>query len=117
MGDAPELKPCPFCGQSNTIQTSRLYLECLECGCYGPDAKKGQPRNDEYAPHRAWNTRADTITALEEENKRLREAMERAARYADGIRGAVETNQVADKDVRGVAILIRNNLRAALNGK
>jgi hypothetical protein len=65
----------------------------------------------------AWNTRADTITALEEENKRLREAMERAARYADGIRGAVETNQVADKDVRGVAILIRNNLRAALEGE
>lgn len=61
--------------------------------------------------------RADTITALEEENKRLREAMERAARYADGIRGAVETNQVADKDVRGVAILIRNNLRAALEGE
>lgn len=56
MSDAPELKPCPFCGQSNTIQPSRLYLECLEFGCYGPDAEKGQARNDEYAPHRAWNT-------------------------------------------------------------
>jgi hypothetical protein len=61
--------------------------------------------------------RADTIAALEAENQRLREVIGQAARYADGIRGAVETNQVTDKDVRGVAILIRDNLRAALEGE
>ncbi|MFV1538732.1 hypothetical protein [Phaeobacter sp. JH204B] len=52
--------------------------------------------------------------ALQDEVDRLREALGRAARHSDAIRGAVETNQVADKDVRGTAIMIRDYCRAAL---
>ena len=53
-----ELKPCPFCGESETYITedaeADAVVRCLYCGAMGEpcglvrDAKK------------AWNTRADT---------------------------------------------------------
>lgn len=49
------------------------------------------------------------------ENARLREVINTAANHVDGIRGAVESGQVVDKDVRGVAIMVRDNLRQALH--
>lgn len=45
----------------------------------------------------------------------LVELMEKHARWADGIRGAVETNQVADKDVRGLAIAMRDEIHTLLS--
>lgn len=42
-----------------------------------------------------------------------RAALEWSARLFDGIRGAVETNQVVDKDVHGTAISGRDAARAA----
>lgn len=57
------------------------------------------------------------LAAAEAREAKLRAALELNARHADGIRGAVETNQVADKDVRGVAIMIRDRARAALTDK
>ncbi|WP_065325833.1 hypothetical protein [Tritonibacter mobilis] len=87
----------------------RLWAMCSACENW--DEPIATPfKVDHFEPY----VHADQITALQAENERLRAAAEQAARYADGIRGAVETNQVADKDVRGVAIQIRNNLRAAL---
>lgn len=70
-----------------------------------------------YGPwvrHADYAAQAARIEAQQAEIDRLREAAEKAARFADGIRGAVETNQIADKDVRGVAIAIRDDLRGAL---
>lgn len=32
-------KPCPFCSSDNVqIPSSALYIECLDCGVYGPSA-------------------------------------------------------------------------------
>lgn len=53
--------------------------------------------------------------ALVAKTSAMRETLQRTARSADAIRGAVESNQVADKDVRGAAILIRDQARAALS--
>ena len=51
------------------------------------------------------------------EIKRMRETLHLIANFADGIRGAVESNQVADKDVRGVAVMIRDMARETLKGE
>lgn len=47
---APELLPCPFCGETNQLKQighRTEYVECLRCAAYGPDG--GEP---------AWNRRA-----------------------------------------------------------
>lgn len=51
---------------------------------------------------------------LEDQRDELVEALEKHSRWVDGIRGAVESNQVADKDVRGLAISMRDEMRALL---
>ena len=36
-------KPCPFCGSKNlVISYGNLYVECIDCGCYGPAPKELQ---------------------------------------------------------------------------
>jgi len=34
-----KLKPCPFCGSENLRRATpgQRYIECLNCGVYGPD--------------------------------------------------------------------------------
>ncbi|MCW5720761.1 MAG: hypothetical protein KIS86_06425 [Devosia sp.] len=54
------------------------------------------------------------ISFLEEENKRLREALGNAERSFNNIRGAIESNQVIDKDAHGTAIRARDAARQAL---
>lgn len=68
---APELKPCPFCGEGKTASTyfdheqgdKWGYASCDACGARGPEVRTEYDRNDN-APWRgkaiaAWNTRAD----------------------------------------------------------
>ncbi|MFV1626814.1 hypothetical protein VWY34_14385 [Phaeobacter sp. JH20_02] len=52
--------------------------------------------------------------ALRAQLQAAREVIGRAGRHADVIRGAVESNQVVDKDVHGVAKMIRDYCRTAL---
>ena len=52
MTDAPELKPCPFCGSSNLKSGGDDKIVgtwCLDCQAVGPN---------QYGRHE-WNTRAD----------------------------------------------------------
>jgi hypothetical protein len=42
------------------------------------------------------------------------EALEQAASSFDSIRGAVESNQVVDKDVHGLAVARMNEIRAVI---
>lgn len=51
---------------------------------------------------------------LAAENKRLREALEKAERTFNNIRSAIETEQVVDKDAHGMAVRGRNAARRAL---
>jgi transcription initiation factor TFIIIB Brf1 subunit/transcription initiation factor TFIIB len=36
--EAFELLPCPFCGSANITDAHQNFLECHDCGCYGPDS-------------------------------------------------------------------------------
>lgn len=58
--------------------------------------------------------RMERISSLEEENKRLRDALGNAERSFNNIRGAIESNQVVDKDAHGTAIRARDAARQAL---
>jgi hypothetical protein len=57
---APELKPCPFCGEVMMLKIYRgertSYIECQKCQAYGPNDMIG----NNFA---AWNTRADLDAA------------------------------------------------------
>lgn len=59
MADAPELKPCPFCGSDHIAQECGLdgqpYTSCVDCGA-NVEGKAG-----------TWNTRADLSAAREAE--------------------------------------------------
>lgn len=54
-----ELKPCPFCGRTDTLHVDRYrsdgkwwrYVECTECMMMGPVGKLKQDAVD------AWNER------------------------------------------------------------
>ncbi|MFV1539426.1 MULTISPECIES: hypothetical protein [unclassified Phaeobacter] len=54
------------------------------------------------------------VSKLRAQLQAAREVIGRAGRHADVICGAVESNQVVDKDVHGVAKMIRDYCRAAL---
>lgn len=92
-------------------EIDRESVERLATYCEGP----GNPDASEAASTlRALLAR---LAEVEGENARLRKVLELNARHADGIRGAVESNQVADKDVHGVAVMIRDRSLAALTEK
>lgn len=52
---APELKPCPWCGEKGALEVHRghfnSYVECKNCAAYGPN----EPDSKTFAN---WNTRA-----------------------------------------------------------
>ena len=56
-----ELKPCPFCGRTDSLHIDRYqsdgewwaYVECTECICTGPVGKLKRNAVD------AWNMRAE----------------------------------------------------------
>lgn len=56
----------------------------------------------------------DERDALLSQLQTAHKIIDMASRHADAIRGAVESNQVADKDVRGTAKMIRDYCRDAL---
>ena len=68
-----ELKPCPFCGGSASIDrmgNSRVSMQisCDNCGCH---FESGEIWIDEYSH---WNKRA--TDRLEQENAELREGLQ-----------------------------------------
>lgn len=116
-----ELKPCPFCGgegnvieRINPMSKWRWSVDCTTttCGMSGPvEANKA----DAIA---AWNTRTTDarITSLEEENKRLREALSGAL----GALGALEQDLDAgraygDADWEGIAFQRLQAAQSALS--
>src|SRR5690554_2559701 len=68
-------------------------------------------------PHRLLHEAADHIEALTKRVGELEGALEKAARHFDAIRGAVESNQVVDKDVHGTAIAARDAARRLTGGE
>jgi Lar family restriction alleviation protein len=63
---APELKPCPFCGFKAALCTTDrshpvYWVECISCNA---DAT---PSTDKEEAISAWNTRADTAAAKQQE--------------------------------------------------
>lgn len=64
----------------------------------------------------AYETEKSRAEAAEAEVKRLREAISKAERAFNNIRGAIESNQVVDKDAHGTAVRARDDARAALSG-
>ena len=83
MSDAPELKPCPFCG-SNNVKPSSLgsYVCCENCDTLGPSVNEFQSATE------AWNTRADL--------PQIASLIEAATIFADGYEHDDE-----DKALRG----------------
>ena len=72
MADAPELKPCPFCGSDHIAQECGLdgqpYMSCVDCGA-NVEGKAG-----------AWNTRAAEADAFA---AGVRAGLEAAAQECD----------------------------------
>ncbi len=60
VGPAPELKPCPFCGQPLKLKWRRHNpsARCVTDGCWGARMPSLQLDIPEYVA--AWNTRANT---------------------------------------------------------
>ncbi|AUQ64392.1 Lar family restriction alleviation protein [Phaeobacter inhibens] len=85
--EAPELKPCPFCGgeaethermDENIWDHSQVTWVSVSCGNIDCDFQGFDwPLEAEPNAFGRWNTRADT--ALQEEVERLREALKRVA--------------------------------------
>jgi Lar family restriction alleviation protein len=50
-----ELKPCPFCGESNPVPAPRIgfpvHVLCLECGATGPNLLTAREAEE------SWNRR------------------------------------------------------------
>jgi len=95
---APELKPCPFCGEKMPPHDDTAWVRCYGCG-----AETGwRPTGDEAAA--AWNTRADLHDATKAQLAKAVEALtEIIARW----------DTPAWKDVEPTAAVI-NRSRAVL---
>jgi Lar family restriction alleviation protein len=74
---APELKPCPFCGEAasmrdDTYHKTAVFISCGTLGCFGSD----QWDEEEADAVKAWNTRADLCDPMQDERvKRLVQAL------------------------------------------
>lgn len=127
MTDAPELKPCPFCGGEADFESVGMdsrtvwYRVVCSTGCCAGSA----PHETCEEATVAWNTRADTITALEAENQRLLDALSVAMKkLTPGIPG--DSRAVPDWFVACAAVQcglddddgrVAECLRAALEGE
>ncbi|MFV1627977.1 hypothetical protein VWY34_15515 [Phaeobacter sp. JH20_02] len=96
-----------YLGSTNDADTLRDIAQTVQAIQW----EKDEPPVD-------WHKRVQELLserdALRSQLQAAQEVIERAGRHADAIRGAVESNQVVDKDVRGVAKMIRDYCRAAL---
>lgn len=101
---AMELKPCPFCNATlERIGSDYQHPdnECIEASLSFP------PTLENIA---AWNRRVEPSPSAE----RMREALRAIKIRARNARGAIESNQVGDKDVHGSMNWIMQTVDAAL---
>lgn len=85
MSEHTPLKPCPFCGNYPECELSSSDVYCKECDFWITD------KSLEVAIKR-WNNRP-TIAKLIDENKRLREALEKTLKL-------IKNRQIYDKDAQ-----------------
>lgn len=86
MSEKIDLLPCPFCGGEAEYQhwTDNGVTMCRAVVCQGDCESIQQYGSNEESAIKAWNTRHDDkLRALEEQNKRLRDAVETIGQESD----------------------------------
>lgn len=53
-----KLQPCPFCGETKRLNSEASYVECENCGAFGPSLDPGVATAIEQ-----WNRRTPRRTA------------------------------------------------------
>lgn len=117
MTDAPELKPCPFCGADHlsltlwgesSIGSFYRWVQCQECFGQGPSANSKSRNQDgdetDAAAVEKWNTRAHPDPAVFEQ---MREALRRI--YQD----EVPRNTTMMERLQNIDHIARAALKAA----
>lgn len=86
--DELELKECLFCGSENPEILEHVKFWGIGCVCGGAMAPVWAK---EKTAIKAWNSRSQSANAAEEENKRLRELIERCYKGIAVLRSMLST--------------------------
>lgn len=102
-----ELKPCPFCGGSNTIKRSsrysnQVYHECNECGC--SVAFYSEERD-------FWNTRP-AEDAKDKEIEKLKAALRGIVVLCDGYNNSRRRKEDINHTIHWVRKLAKDSIKS-----